>query len=426
MRRFMICLLAVAAASFVWGAQPHAASGAHDRRQGRHNKPKRKAQPTPTPTPARAPVQPETNTAPSQRHVPRVYPQPILDETQPAQGPLALTKLLEGFWKRTQKTPLTGTFVLAPGGDDPHVIAERVTRGLPEVKRNDFYQALVGKLTTPTFLAFAVNRNQFTFASSHLKPMTFGVGLNPQNQYGAEYGMLPYNVGLDATGLTFKFKDEPLNNSWRVSFEPVESGRKLRVMYDVSLEGLEEPVHFQTFYNRVSDKPNLNLFDIGDESFNNSMGAFTIPTTVGEFVVDEKEPLIATLDGELTTKDVKEGMTSFTLTVRRPARHAGAQITGVAFTKHVEGGAILDFNFSRIKFADGRSYGFSGSIREVKTQEGKPVQMADAGDIPVGASQGFEYAGRVYAAAGGEVSLKSGAEFTVGAPSKRRRSILTK
>jgi hypothetical protein len=336
-----------------------------------------------------------------------------------------MAKLLEGFWKRTRKTPLTGTFVLAPGGDDPRVIAERVTRGLPEVKRNDFYRALVGKLTTPTFLAFAVNQKQLTFASSHLKPVTFGAGQNSQNQYGAEYGVIPYNVGPDAMGLIFRFKGEPQNNFWRVSFEPVESGRKLRVMYDVSLEGLEEPVHFQTFYNRVSDKPNFNLFGIQNETFDAAAGAFTIPTTAGEFVADEKEPLVATLDGELTTKDVKEGMTSFTLTVRRPAQHAGARITGVAFTKHFEGGVIVDFNFGRIKFADGRSYNFSGSIREVKTQGGKPVRMADAGDIPVGELPGFEYAGRVYAGAGGEVSLKRGAEFTVGAPSRRRPTLLT-
>jgi len=88
--------------------------------------------------------------------------------------------------------------------------------------------------------------------------------------------------------------------------------------------------------------------------------------------------LVATLDNRLSTRDAR-GNEPFTLTVVSPGQFQGARIdgrlVGVDRAGRVTGRADLTFDFDRIRFRNGRTSDFDGTIEGVRTPDGDTLHV---------------------------------------------------
>ncbi len=117
---------------------------------------------------------------------------------------------------------------------------------------------------------------------------------------------------------------------------------------------VNQPVTVRTYYDRVSDVAQLNIYDTNRED-----------TTVGSnggrggFVIPNGTQLVAVLNNDLNTQNVREG-DRFTMTVRSPGQYEGAtiegRVTSVNRSGRVTGRSEMTLDFETIRMRDGRSY----------------------------------------------------------------------
>jgi hypothetical protein len=96
-----------------------------------------------------------------------------------------------------------------------------------------------------------------------------------------------------------------------------------------------------------------------------------------DYVPDGTE-LVATLDNRLSTRDARSE-DPFTLTVVSPGQFEGARIDGrligIDRAGRVTGRADLTFDFDRIRFRNGQTSDFNGTIENVRTADGENLRV---------------------------------------------------
>ncbi len=141
-------------------------------------------------------------------------------------------------------------------------------------------------------------------------------------------------------------------NDFKVTFESIENGNRLRVRRQIYLEGLNQPVVVNSIYNRTSEVAQWNIYNgsaqpvLGSTNGNND-----------DFIVRDGETIVAVLNDNLTTEQAKQG-DRFTMTVREPGQYEGAVIEGTVGTVD-QGGRItgrsgLSLNFDTIRLRNGK------------------------------------------------------------------------
>jgi hypothetical protein len=105
---------------------------------------------------------------------------------------------------------------------------------------------------------------------------------------------------------------------------------------------------------------------------------------VGGFIVPNNTQIVAVLNNDLSTQNVREGG-RFTMTVRSPGQFEGATIEGrvmsVNRSGRVTGRSEMAIDFESICTRDGRSYDFAGILESVRTPEGEVVRVDNEGAI---------------------------------------------
>jgi len=180
------------------------------------------------------------------------------------------------------------------------------------------------------------------------------------------------------------------NNDFNVTFEPIENGRRLRVIRRVSTERLAAPVTVQSVYNRISDVAQFDIYtgDRRGETANNSNG---------EFVVPDNTPIVAVLDTDLRTETTQNN-DRFRMTVRSPGEYEGAVIegyvSGVTRSGKITGRSGMTLNFDTIRLRNGRTYKFAGLVENVRTPNGESVRVDNEGTVEDKTSRGTTTATR--------------------------------
>lgn len=271
MRRFLICVLAAAFASVVWAARPGDTSGANGNAQKKGQSRKHDATPTPTvtPTPGRkllAPSEgPSPNVSTEEKRDPKKSDKPEYDVDNPAVGPTAKIDI---------RKSLTGTFTLVLAGESPQDVAKRATQSLPDDKRAEVYEALVRRLQTPERLAIEQRGGKIKIASTAFAPVTLETNWSskhgPISPYSAEYSAPPFDAlsidgGMDGE-LVIRASGLSNDDFFRAVFKPVESGRRLNITREVSVEGLPKPILIHSVYQRVSDTAKFDALNVQHES----------------------------------------------------------------------------------------------------------------------------------------------------------------
>ena len=304
----------------------------------------------------------------------------------------------QGFG-RGRSNNLTGTYRLnTSASDNSSQLADQVTRSLNGRDRARLRTQILSRLDAPADLAIERRGRSITMVSSNADQVTFeanGVAQTEPMSNGRSMRTVATLVGdrleINSTG------DRSLD--YQLTFEPLNGGRSLRVTRRVSDVGLSQPVVARSVYDRVSTDARLDMYSDRARSTNGRYGNTNdrygrarndgtyrggAATASADYVPDGTE-IVATLDTRLNTRDA-QAEDPFTMTVISPGQFQGARIDGrllgVDRAGRVTGRADLTFDFDRIRFRNGRTTDFDGTIESVRTPDGDTlhVENTNVGD----------------------------------------------
>ena len=278
------------------------------------------------------------------------------------------------------RADLTGTFRLnASQGDDARRAVDAATRNLSLSERQRVYDALLRRLDPPQMLAIDRRGNAVTIASTRAPQINFVA--DGREQVETTPGGRQVRVRADISGDTLTItRTGERANDFTVTFDPTDNGRQLLVTRTLYSDRVNQPVIVKTYYDRVSDVAQLNVYDTNREDTNVGGGT----AAVGSFIVPNGTEVVGVLNNDLSTQNVREG-DRFTMTVRSPGQFEGATVEGRVVSVNrggrVSGRSDMTLDFETIRTRDGRSYSFAGILEAVRTPNGDVVRVDNEGAV---------------------------------------------
>jgi len=277
---------------------------------------------------------------------------------------------------------LTGTYRLDQSqSDDAQRVIRQATRGLPAQDQERLNQMLQRRLDAPEMLAIQRDGRNVTMSSSLAQPVTFEADGRDRTEQTPRGRTVSVTSTLNGDQLIVSSVGDR-GNDFRITFDPIEGGRRLRVTRSIDVERLSQPVVVTSIYNKTAEVAQSDLFnDRGPVGGRPPVG--DRPRDGGSYVRDGDQ-INATLNEDLSTKRVRDGE-RFTLTVQSPNNLAGAIIEGhvakVDRSGRVSGRAEMALNFDRIRLRNGTTYDFEGTIETVRTSNGEDVRVDNEGGV---------------------------------------------
>ncbi len=274
---------------------------------------------------------------------------------------------------------LTGTFRLnASRGDDVRTAVDNATRNLSLAERQRVYDSLLRRLDPPQMIAIDRRGNSITIASTRAPQINFVA--DGREQVETTQGGRTVRVRSSLTGDTLTItRTGERANDFTVTFDPSSDGREMLVTRTLYSDRVNQPVMVRTYYDRTSDVAELNIYDTNREGV-----AVGEPNPAGTFIVPNGTSLVAVLNNDLSTQNVREGE-RFTMTVRSPSQFDGATIEGVVSSisrgGRISGRSEMTLDFDTIRTRDGRSYRFAGILETVRTPTGDVVRVDNEGAV---------------------------------------------
>ena len=273
----------------------------------------------------------------------------------------------------------TGTYHLdGPRSDDPRVVADNATRHLGYEQRQRVRESLLRRLNPPERLAVERRGLTVTLASTRSPRVTFEADGRERAERYPNGRQSRVRASLAGDVLTVVSNGDRAND-FTVTIDPSDNGRRLLVTRNVYAERIDRPVTIRSYYDRVSDTAQLNLYSPFAAG---AYGAANGTAAAGNFLVPDGTQLVAVLDNGLNTRYTREG-DLFTLNVRSPAQYAGAVIAGhisaLERSGRVTGRSEMTLNYDSIRLRDGRTYQFAGSTEAVRTTSGELVRVDNEG-----------------------------------------------
>ena len=290
------------------------------------------------------------------------------------------------------RSSLTGTYQLNTSlSDNSSTVADQVTRSLPGRDRPRLRTQILRRLDAPDELALERQGRTITLASSSADRVTFEADgqTHTEQANGRSTRTVANLVGdrleINSTG--------DRSRDYQVTFEPIDGGRSLSVTRRVTDPSLTQPVVARSVYDRVSNEARLDIYG----GFPNPDDRYARPRTGGDRTtasssdsIPDGTTVLATLDQRLSTRESRSE-DPFTLTVVSPAQYQGARIDGrllgVDRAGQVAGRADMTFDFDRIRFRNGRTTDFEGSIESVRTPDGDTLRVENDGNVAEDDSQ---------------------------------------
>ena len=275
---------------------------------------------------------------------------------------------------------LTGTFRYnASQGDDARRAVDAATRNLSLSERQRVYDSLLRRLDPPQMLAIDRRGNTVTIASTRAPQINFTADGREQVETTPGGRTVRVRGSLTGDTLTITRTGERAND-FTVTFDPTDNGRQLLVTRTLYSDRVNQPVTVKTYYDRIADVAQLNIYDTNREDTNVGGGV----AQNGSFVVPNGTEVVGVLNNDLSTQNVREG-DRFTMTVRSPGQFEGATIEGRVLSTNrsgrVTGRSEMTLDFESIRTRDGRSYNFAGILEAVRTPNGEVVRVDNEGAV---------------------------------------------
>ena len=278
-----------------------------------------------------------------------------------------------------RRRDLNGTFRLNTSrGDDARQAVDAATRNLSAAERQRVYDSLLRRLDPPQMIAIERRGQAVTIASTRAPQINFTADGREQVETTQAGRQIRVRAAFQGDVLTITRTGERAND-FTVTFDPVDNGRELLVTRSLYSDRVNQPVVVRTYYDRTADVAQLNVYDTNREGGNVGVGA-----VAGSFIVPDGTQIVAVLNNELTTQNVREGE-RFTMTVRSPGQYDGATIEGYVASLErsgrVTGRSQMTLDFDTIRLRDGRSYRFAGILEAVRTPAGEVVRIDNEGAV---------------------------------------------
>src|SRR5215213_1295950 len=274
---------------------------------------------------------------------------------------------------------LTGTFRLnSSRGDDVRTAVDNATRNLSAAERQRVYDSLMRRFEAPQVIAIDRRGTSVTIASSRAPQINFVADGREQTEATPQGRSVRVRANFSGDALTITRTGERAND-FTVTFDPAGNGRELLVTRTLYSDRFDQPITVKTYYDRTSDVAQLNVYDTNREG---SVAGST--TATGDFVIPNGVQIVAVLNNDLSTQNVREGE-RFTMTVRSPGQYDGATIEGSVVSTsrggRVSGRSEMTLDFDTIRLRDGRSYRFAGILESVRTTNGDVVRVDNEGAV---------------------------------------------
>jgi YmgG-like glycine-zipper protein len=274
---------------------------------------------------------------------------------------------------------LNGTFRLNTSrGDDVRTAVDNATRNLSLAERQRVYDALLRRFDPPQQIAIDRRGTSVTIASTRAPQINFVADGREQVETTPQGRSVRVRANFTGDALTVTRSGERAND-FTVTFDPSSDGRELLVTRTLYSDRVTQPVTVRTYYDRTSDVAQLNIYDTNRED---TGGVGDVAT--GTFTVPNGTELVAVLNNDLSTQNVREGE-RFTMTVRSPGQYDGATVEGTVVSINrggrISGRSEMTLDFDTIRMRDGRSYRFAGILESVRTPNGDVVRVDNEGAV---------------------------------------------
>lgn len=272
---------------------------------------------------------------------------------------------------------LNGTFRLsASRGDDVRRAVDDATRNLSLAERQRVYDSLIRRFDPPQMIAIDRRGTSVTIASTRAPQINFVADGRENVETTQQGGSVRVRASFTADALTITRTGERAND-FTVTFDPSSDGRELLVTRTLYSDRLTQPVTVRTYYDRTSDVAQLDIYNTNRE--NTGVG----DVATGTFIIPNGTALVAVLNNDLSTQNVREG-DRFTMTVRS-GQYDGATIEGsvvsINRSGRITGRSEMTLDFDTIRMRDGRSYRFAGILESVRTMNGDVVRVDNEGAV---------------------------------------------
>jgi hypothetical protein len=275
---------------------------------------------------------------------------------------------------------LTGTFRLNTSrGDDVRQAVDNATRNLSAAERQRVYDSLLRRFDPPQMIAIDRRGTSVTIASTRAPQINFVADGREQVETTGQGRSVRVKASFSGDALTITRTGERAND-FTVTFDPASGGGEMLVTRTLYSDRFDQPITVRTYYDRTSDVAQLNIYDTNREA----SVAGSSSTVAGDFVIPNGTQIVAVLNNDLSTQNVREGE-RFTMTVRSPGQYDGATLEGQVMSLsrggRVTGRSEMTLDFDTIRLRDGRSYRFAGILESVRTPNGDVVRVDNEGAV---------------------------------------------
>ncbi len=275
---------------------------------------------------------------------------------------------------------LTGTYRLNTSrGDDARTVIDDATRSISAAERQRVQDSLLRRFDPPQMLAIDRRGNSVTIASTRAPQINFIADGRENVENTSQGRSVRVRASLSGDTLSITRTGERAND-FTVTFDPSNDGRELLVTRTLYSDRFNQPITVRTYYDRTSDVAQLNIYDTNRES---SAAGTGVDVATGNFVIPNGTQLVAVLNNDLSTQNIREGE-RFTMTVRG-GQYDGATIEGSVINVErggrVTGRSEMTMDFDTIRLRDGRSYRFAGILESVRTPSGEVVRVDNEGAV---------------------------------------------
>jgi ketosteroid isomerase-like protein len=157
-------------------------------------------------------------------------------------------------------SPLTGVYRINAGESDQlYSVVSGASSNLPFGEQQRFFIDLAVRLTPPDLLAIERRGRTISLASSRASRITFEADGVTQREQTTDGRFVRTRALLSEGSLTVSTSGG-VDDSFSVTFEPVEGGRRLRVTRRLYAAQLTEPVVVKSVYDRISDVARWDIY----------------------------------------------------------------------------------------------------------------------------------------------------------------------
>lgn len=272
---------------------------------------------------------------------------------------------------------LSGTYRLAnSGSDDPSAAADRALRSVNAADRARLSRQLENRLTPPEIISIELSGSRVRMASSRGPETTFDADGQTRQEQGPAGRLITTRAMFHGDELEVTTTGSG-GSDFSVTFLPLDNGRSLRVTRRLYTDALREPVLVTSLYQRSADAADWNVYDSRTARARTGRSGYGNSTVIPTGTIFE-----ATLDEALDLRNAREGNRIVLRITDGPSQFRNATIEGYVGAPPTRSGnrTALAIDFDGIRWPDGRTSDFYGTIDSIRDANGRAIDFDRAGN----------------------------------------------